>query len=191
MLWEKERLFSTLLWIRRNLSNNIQKLKWIIPKLITYTTLTIVLFSFKIGDNYEKSYFYKNNTINTFDNNSFIDSVLTVGLNEFDIKNINITVRKLQNNDEYLAYVKKYDNNNYVLWLSDISKDKTILVLSHELIHINQYYFNRLNMKNGTIFWNNKIYVVPINQDYYQRPWEIEAYVNERKLAIKIKNILK
>ena len=140
MLWEKERLFSTLLWIRTNLSNNIQKLKWIIPKLITYTTLTIALFSFKIGDNYEKSYFYKNNTINTFDNNSFVDSVLTVGLNEFDIKHINITVRKLQYNDEYLAYVKKYDNNNYVLWLSAIPKEKTILVLSHELIHINQYY---------------------------------------------------
>jgi hypothetical protein len=140
VLWEKERLFSTLLWIRTNLSNNIQKLKWIIPKLITYTTLTIALFSFKIGDNYEKSYFYKNNTINTFDNNSFVDSVLTVGLNEFDIKHINITVRKLQYNDEYLAYVKKYDNNNYVLWLSAIPKEKTILVLSHELIHINQYY---------------------------------------------------
>lgn len=192
MLLEKGRWCLPLLWIGNNLSNSIQKIKWIKPIIITNTILTIALFSFKIGNIKEKSNKYKNNTIiinnnvkNNISNKPYVDSIINLGLNKLNVKNVNIIVKEFDKNNStnnYLAYVKKYNENDYVIWIDKMSKDKTILILSHELIHVNQYYTKQLIIKESTIYWNNKIYNLNDNEDYYQRPWENEAYYNEKKL---------
>jgi hypothetical protein len=200
VLLKKGRWYNPLLWIRNYLSNNIQKIKWIKPLIITYTSLTIAFFSFNFVKIKEKSYKYKNSTIiinnnviNDISNKPYIDSVINIGLNNLNISGINVIVKEFNNNSNntnYLGYVKKYNDNDYIIWIDKMTKDKIILILSHELIHIKQYHTKQLMIKNSNVFWNNQIVYINDYDDYYQRPWENEAHYNEKKLYYFIKSKL-
>lgn len=193
MLFKKGRCSLNLLWVRRTLSNNIQKINWIKPLITLYILLSIVLFSFKIDYNKEKSNFSKNNTniiTNNIKNKPYVDSIIKIGLKNLNIIGVNVTVKELIHNERtenYLAYVKKYNNDDYVIWVDNMPQDKTIQTLSHELIHIKQYYTKQLIIDAENIYWEHKPYYIKENDNYYLRPWEYQAYLNEKNLYLSIK----
>ena len=200
MLIKIGRLYNPLLWIRNYLSNNIQKNNWLKPLIFLYTLLTFALFSYKIDYIKEKyntpkknSIILRNNINNNIKNKPYVDSTIKIGLKKLNIIGVNIIVKELihdQRTENYLAYVKKYNDIDYVIWIDDMSKDKTILTLSHELIHINQYYTKQLIIEDNNIYWEHKKYYVKENLNYYLRPWEYEASINEKKLYYLIKEKL-
>jgi predicted metallopeptidase len=73
-----------------------------------------------------------------------------------------------------------------------MSRDEAIKVLSHELIHLKQYYTKKLILEKDKVIWDGReVYQNEINETKYeQRPWEAEAFAGQRGLENKIREIL-
>lgn len=66
-----------------------------------------------------------------------------------------------------------------VLISSDQSRREAIETLVHELVHVAQYHTGRLSADHRRwCFWP-----VDPDQDYWQQPWELEAYQLARDLV--------
>lgn len=72
----------------------------------------------------------------------------------------------------------------------DISKTlgrkNIISTIAHEMVHIKQLFRGELVMNLTYSKWNGKSF--PINYDYFNAPWEIEAYGREVGLVHKYFN---
>jgi len=69
----------------------------------------------------------------------------------------------------------------------DLSLDEFILPLTHELLHLNQMFTNRLQSRSGgRILWDNVLYKVNTTElsydDYRQLPWENDVAEKQHKL---------
>jgi predicted metallopeptidase len=177
-------------------------MKKILKLFIVIVLIAIIYFLTK---NSNKETYFKpvaltttNNIVN-ITNKPFMDTILSVGLDVLDIKNCYITIRLMGDdirnrfyNENGLnlqaAVVGSYDT--YDVFIDNISKDQTITILSHELIHLKQYNSGDLNViGNGVVLWKGKEIKV-LDIPYEQRPWEKEAFDNQGVIANKINKIL-
>jgi hypothetical protein len=64
----------------------------------------------------------------------------------------------------------------------DMSKREFIMALGHEMVHLKQYALNELrdNDRKRITMWKRKAY--SFDMEYWDQPWEIEAYGMERGL---------
>jgi hypothetical protein len=130
---------------------------------------------------------------------NYLDSVVYVGLNELGMDSIAVTIRPIT--DEVK---QQFDSEGtlkahilgrgrqYIIFLDDMGRDESIKVLSHELIHLRQYVTQKLILHKNEVIWDGKVisgYEVSESK-YNDRPWEIEAFAEQRQLESKIRNIL-
>jgi hypothetical protein len=177
--------------------------KNIVKYLIIFSCAVFLSILIFYISNYEEPTFNQvelneENTIHNFTNTSYYDTIIHLGLNELQIKNISVVINRIHENarkDFELqgggilgAHLKEL-NNNFYLYLDEFDKSMTIDVISHELIHLEQYYSKRLKYENDSLTWNGERFGRTELQ-YENRPWEIEAYRKEKELSKKIKNIL-
>jgi hypothetical protein len=71
---------------------------------------------------------------------------------------------------------------------SGLDMERLVLTLAHEMVHVKQYARGQIKHKLGhkTRYWMGK----PIRKQYYEQPWEVEAFSKERVLANKIFQIV-
>jgi hypothetical protein len=78
----------------------------------------------------------------------------------------------------------------YLVMLVDsgLDMERLVLTLAHEMVHVKQYARGQIKHKLGgkTYYWMGK----PIRKQYYEQPWEVEAFSKERVLANKIFQIV-
>lgn len=132
--------------------------------------------------------------------NSYIDTILYIGLNHLKIRDVVIVVKPLTDDIklrfsqdiELKAYVRN-SGKQYQLYIDgDLNRSESIEILSHELIHIKQYNDGRLIVGEQDIYWGNEIikiedlYKIP----YFNRLWEIEAFSEQEELTEKIKQTI-
>ena len=96
---------------------------------------------------------------------------------------------KIQTDSDLRAHLIYQDKISYI-YIDKMTKDESILVMSHEFLHIKQYDSQRLKLiKAGKVVWlGDTIDVVTI--DYNSRPWEIEAFKEERSFRDSLLKIL-
>ena len=70
-----------------------------------------------------------------------------------------------------------------------MDSEKLIEVIAHEMVHIKQFVKGQLKRKGRQIFWMGKRYVRS-RVNYYDHPWEHDAWSKEKFLAAKIFKIL-
>lgn len=108
---------------------------------------------------------------------------------------------------EFERFEKGCNDYAYCDWIDDnhrsrmfiitidrtLSRKETILALAHEMVHLKQYARGELK----DIFrpakmtkWMGKKYVTE-NMDYWETPWEIEAYGREKGLYMKFLDHIK
>ena len=86
---------------------------------------------------------------------------------------------------KFKKYQQKNDPRLYLMTIdSKLDFDKLIEVLAHEMIHVKQNVLGQMRKEGRTSYWLGKK-VVFSNINYYDRPWEIEAWSKEKLLAIK------
>jgi hypothetical protein len=72
---------------------------------------------------------------------------------------------------------------------SRISMENLIQVIAHEMVHIKQFVRGQISFKGRSMYWlGNKVIKSKIN--YYDHPWEIDAWSKEKVLSAKIYKIL-
>ena len=74
---------------------------------------------------------------------------------------------------------------------SRLDIEQLMITLAHEMVHVKQYAKGQLKVKYNRkceprFIWMGRKY----NKDYYDMPWEIEAFSRERILANKISQII-
>ena len=135
---------------------------------------------------------------NQIENNTaitFIDTIASVGLDELGIKGIQLLIYPLTDeakdnfNGELNAHIR-YFEGIYYLFIEEMSREKSITVVSHELIHITQYQTGVLDyLGAGIVLWQDESYSVE-QLEYDNRPWETDAYMKQNELSTKISGIL-
>jgi predicted metallopeptidase len=190
--------------------------KWIIGIIILLLIIFSVVRYNKKQAFYEKIQnalkfgIYREQTFNRIDirttnlianrtDRNYLDSIVYVGLNEMNLDSVAITIRQISpevqamfdSNSQLKAHIIGKENQ-YIIFVDEMSRDEAIKVLSHELIHLKQYYTKKLILEKDKVYWDGKeIYQREINETKYeQRPWEAEAFNGQRGLENKIREIL-
>ena len=190
--------------------------KWIIGIII----LLLVIFSvvrynkkqafYKKLENALQFGIYREKTFNIIDiqttnivangtDRDYLDSIVYVGLNELNLDSVAITIRQISPDVQAMfdseLQLKAHiigKGNQYIIFVDEMGRDEAIKVLSHELIHLKQYYTKKLILEKDKVYWDGEeIYQREINETEYQRrPWEAEAFAGQRGLENKIREIL-
>ena len=190
--------------------------KWIIAIII----LLLVIFSV-VRYNKKQAFYekiknalqfgvYREQTFNMIDiqttnmvsnrtDTDYLDSIVYVGLNEMNLDSIAITIKQISPEVQAMfdseSQLKAHiigKENQYIIFVDEMSRDEAIKVLSHELIHLKQYYTKKLILEKDKVYWDGReIYQTEINEtEYNRRPWEAEAFAGQRSLENKIREIL-
>ena len=188
------------------------KVKWIIG-IILLIIIGFILFkkSFLDGLKFKINIgTYQEQTFKQFDiettnivanrtKDNYLDSVVYVGLNELDMDSLAITIRpitdEVKQQFDSEGTLKAHilgKGKQYIIFLDDMGRDESIKVLSHELIHLRQYVTQKLILHKNEVIWDGKVISEnEINElEYGKRPWEMEAFVEQRRLESKIRSIL-
>ncbi len=143
-------------------------------------------------------------TDNFIDNQSskpHLDTVVAIGMEELGISGCSVRIRdmneQLRNNPGAsgleLGATIFGSGNSYLIYVDpSIDKREVITVMSHELIHLRQYFSEDLMIINGSagiVKWKGEEMNV-LNLEYNLRPWEVEAFAEQRNLAKDIMRIL-
>jgi len=175
-------------------------LKWIIIILAILLIGTIIFFIV----NQKEKYFNKDitienvNILNTMEDKVYLDTIIYAGVKSLKIDSLIIVVKELtpkdikilKFNEDYKlkAHIKGMDNT-YIIWLTPNNRESYIKILSHELIHLQQYYLEKLIINQKDIYWEGKK-IDMNNYSYKDLPWEIEAFSNQNELEKKMLQIL-
>lgn len=83
------------------------------------------------------------------------------------------------------------ENKLFMTLESRLQLDQLIQTLAHEMVHVKQYAKGQLKVvypKRGSPYftWLNK----KVKTNYYESPWELEAFSRERILANKVAQLI-
>lgn len=168
------------------------------------TLLTLLLINWACNSNVDEPFTLAkldvaNNLVLNGTNKTYLDTIIYVGLKEIEVNGVVVAINNMSlapktiDGNPLEAYVSQLNDNTFALYVkNDLRKSEAILILSHELIHIKQYYSKQLqiNQGEGTVEWNGAIIYNPGNIDYIERPWEIDAFLNERRLSSQIEDVV-
>jgi hypothetical protein len=176
----------------------MKKLLIAIVILIFGCFIYIVFFNkTKKEENFVKIELIKNNKIINNTGKPYMDTIVHVGLNSLNIKDVTLVINNLDNELKRIiskdliirGFIIKQPKK-YIIWIDDFGKNETITVLSHELIHLKQYHTNKIIIIKKDVLWDGKLYENVNDSDYNLRPWEIEAFSDQNDLSKKIKSKL-
>jgi len=161
---------------------------FVIWKIVTYTEPEFHPEPFPI-----------NNTVaNLTGGKTYLDTIVHLALNALDFKGLVVVIQPLtpamqsafSQTLELKAQIKPdSDSTLFHLYIGDLSKSEAIGVVSHEMIHLKQYYLKELVVKNDTAYWQE--YPIPITSvEYEARPWETQAFNLSKDLEWILKHKL-
>lgn len=174
----------------------MKKIVLIVTSIIMIIGLVFLVFKSKSEEQYfNQVTLSQYNVIGNSLPINYYDTIVSVGLDQVSLSGLFITIYPLSDaakdnfqNSQLKAHVR-YANGAFYLFLDELDRQEAIKVISHEIIHIEQYLSKRLIYEDGVIYWENRQYELN-NIDYETRPWENEAFMREGPLASKISNIL-
>lgn len=124
---------------------------------------------------------------------------LVLNVIKFFIKDLKLTKSKynlivcfdrgMAKREEVRGYVSKIGPTGLCMIIdSSLGFERLLLTLAHEMVHVKQYAKGQVknNSRGKVRFWMGK----SVKKDYYEQPWELEAFGKERILANKVFKIL-
>ena len=163
--------------------------------------LTLLFFLFKSLN--KETYFSRirlspSNIIFNQTSNSYMDTIVSVGLSELEIKDAVVVIRPITadildmlKSKEPALDIKAFiigREDNYIIYITDLNRTTAIEVLSHELIHLKQTETGRLLKGTKSVKWEGKEYSPEL--PYEDRPWEKDAFDMQGQLESKIYKVL-
>lgn len=136
-----------------------------------------------------------NYVLNGTQNNGY-DTVTKVALDVAGISGVQVFIQELsesaksQFDGELKAHIR-YFNGEFYLFISDLSHKEAIEVISHEVVHIQQYLNGDFvyDQNTGDIHWKGELYDIN-SLPYERRPWEDNAFDLQSSISDKVSSIL-
>lgn len=168
--------------------------------IIVISVLLLGLLFFLLNKQNKEQYFNsieltENNGIVNFSKHNYVDTVVSIGLDVLNVKNNYITIRDVpeqivesfrKQNDMDLGASIVGANDQYIIYVNELSRMTSTKIISHELIHLEQYDSDRLRViSSGVVIWEGKEMNV-LDIPYNDRPWEKEAFRRQDDLEKKI-----
>jgi hypothetical protein len=124
------------------------------------------------------------------------DTVAKVALDIAGLSGVQVFIQELsesaksQFDGELKAHVR-YFNGEFYIFISDLSHKEAIEVISHEVVHIQQYLSGDFvyDQSTGDMYWKGELYY-PDNIPYERRPWEHDAFDLQSSISDKVSAIL-
>lgn len=157
----------------------------------------IYLLSNQKQQTFKKVTLSHNNIITNKTSKSYLDTLVSQGLDVLGLRGEFVMIKtmdpslksSLGSDNELRAYIIG-ERNQYVIYIDDLNREESLTILSHELIHLQQYSSGRLiKMEDHFIMFDGEVYNVN-EVSYKNRPWEIEAFKKETDLKIKLGELL-
>ena len=192
-LFNKEPLNYEGFFIFITMKNNIWKILGII--LLIVLILILILTTKKEDKPFNQIELSYRNTITNTASPSYYDTILSVGMDQMNISGYSVLVNKLSDNaksqfDGELSAHIRYVNSNFYLFIDDMDRKDAIDVISHEIIHMQQYISGDLIYnKDGNVNWKGEIIDLK-SSEYDKRPWESDAFSRQIKLSNSIEKII-
>ena len=174
-------------------------IKTIIITVVSFIFIIIIcklLFTYK-DKPFSKVNFYNYHHIYNSTNKPYLDTIVESGLQSLKIDTVTVIIEKIKNTSTTIngedidleAYIVYY-NDMYYIFIGDYDRNENITILSHELIHLRQYYDKTLVIsKTGVYLWLDEVVDIS-DMNYNDRPWEVEAFSEQSNNAKNMKNIL-
>ena len=168
--------------------------------IIVLSILLLGLFIFYLIKSNKEKYFESielsdSNSIVNFSKHQYVDTVVSIGLDVLNIKDNYVTIRDVpeqivesfkKQNDMDLGASIIGANDQYIIYINEMSRTTSTKIISHELIHLEQYDSGRLRViGSGVVIWEGKEIIV-LDIPYNERPWEKEAFRRQDDLEKKL-----
>ena len=159
---------------------NLKKIAVLFLIIGIISVITLALFN-----NKEEEYFNQielpttNIVVNSLDNVHYYDTILAVGMDGVGLNGVTVVLNdmsdaaKKQFDGELKAHIRLH-NGIYYLFVGALNRAEAIEVISHEIVHIQQYQSGELVYENGEVKWQGEVYT--LEEEYERRPWEREAF---------------
>jgi hypothetical protein len=157
----------------------------------------IYLLSNQKQQTFKKVTLSRNNIIRNSTSKSYLDTLVSQGLDVLGLRGEYVMIRTMDPSlksalgadTELRAYIIG-ERNQYIIYIGDLNRQESLTILSHELIHLQQYTSGRLiRMEDRFMMFDGEVYNVD-NIEYKNRPWENEAFKKETGLKIKLEELL-
>lgn len=173
-----------------------KKLLLIIGGIILIGILILIILKSPKQERYFNQIVLNDNNVVVINmDKSYYDTIIKIGLDEVSLKDIKVVVIELTNasksqfdGGDLKAHIR-YHEGVYYLFMGDYDRNESIDIISHEIIHVMQYYSGKLNYNDNQLMWDDKLYDLN-SVDYEDRPWEIEAFNKQKQLSYRIKSRL-
>ena len=121
----------------------------------------------------------------------YLDTLIRLGLQELKIDGVQVIVKPLVEGTGIMdgidldGYLVAYGAETYFLYLKSFSPRTSISKVSHELIHLKQYYDKKLIVSGQTLYWDGQVELLEqaMAVSYKSRAWEREASEKQTALA--------
>jgi hypothetical protein len=178
------------------------KIKEIVTTLLIILIVVVlsILIINKVSANENKPYnkvelTANNYIVNSISNTSY-DTVVKVALDIAGISGIQVFIQELsesaksQFNGELKAHVR-YFNGDFYLFISNLDSKEAIEIISHEVVHIQQYLNGDFvyDQDSNETYWKGELYY-PDNIPYERRPWEDNAFEMQSSIYDKVYSVL-
>jgi hypothetical protein len=151
---------------------------------------------------FNQTEFYIENTIINLTDFNYLDTIIHNALNHYNITGQIVVVRLLDEKIKtlfsippdiiYEGFIIYHRPNKYTIFTSGDNRLKNIDIIAHEVVHLKQYYENRLildSFSKNYISFNGVVYDLD-KIDYFDRPWEKEAFSQQKVLFDTLMNVL-
>tara|TARA_B100000424_G_scaffold102517_1_gene77161 strand:- start:2852 stop:3274 length:423 start_codon:yes stop_codon:yes gene_type:complete len=99
-------------------------------------------------------------------------------------RTLDITVNLVNIKSEAIGFCMMEDKNQFEIELDKkLSIKDMVTALCHEMVHVKQFARKEMvdGVETGVARWKSK--TIPLDTNYWDLPWEKEAYRMEKKLA--------
>lgn len=168
-------------------------------KVISFVSLLIIViliisrFDGKEDKPFNKITLSENNLV--LSTHGTCDTILSVGLDVVNLKGLVVNILPLSESvksnfdGDLKAHIRLHEGIYYLFIDHDNPKEELIKIVSHEIVHIQQYHTQRLIYERGIVLWEGSEYDLNTTS-YDNRPWESEAFSKQNEIYEKIYNIL-
>ena len=176
--------------------------KWFIAGMLVAGLGVLIITSIKRENRYfNKIELSSNNTVVNRSDMSYLDTIISVGLDELQIKDVLVLAREItlipkqEDGIKWNAHIvhgPSLDSprNTFLLEIRKLTKQEAISTISHELIHLAQFYKGDYKARGTYIIWKGDTIQGQNIPEYQHREWEQEARGLGKILSLRLNDLL-